>query len=108
MENKEIDIITKTIILQNERIRKWNEFKSNVDTAMTVANILHYKDQFLGVLRYIAACKLIRGYYTPEELQAIQICNNEINECNKALNDVTRKAVEDKIVSTIAEMLSEQ
>ncbi len=63
-----------------------------MDTAMTVANILHYKDQFLGVLRYIAACKLMRGYYIPDELQAIQICNNEINECDKNLDDVTKKS----------------
>ncbi len=106
MENKGAEITAKVIALQDERIRKWDELKSNVETAMTIANILYYKDRFWGILRYIAAYKLMRGYYTPEEMQAIQICTNEINECDKTLNNLTEKAIEDKIVSLIAEMLS--
>ncbi len=107
MKNEDVEIGAKVLALQNDRIRAWNDMKSRAETAMTVCDILYYRSQNMNILRYIAACQLMRGgYCTEEERKAIETCNHEIHECNKALSDCTRKACEDKIASKIAEMLS--
>ncbi len=100
------ECMAKIIALKDERVRRWNDFLSTAEMAKTVINILYYKDKYIGIIKYIVACQLMRGYCTEEEQKVLEICNHEINECDKALKESNRKAFEDKIISMTSEILS--
>lgn len=102
------EMTAKVLALRDERVHYWNDSVSKASTAMTVANIMAFRSQYYTILNYLVAEQLIKGFYTAEAQRVAQICQDEINECDKALSDCVRKVFEDKITSRVTEFLSQK
>lgn len=100
------EIAAKVVVLKDERIRYWNDIVSNTNTVIAVSKIMGIKDQYKAIVRWMVVDQITKGGYTEEDARLGEICRNEIEKCDKALADCICKEITDKVLSKVAEILS--
>lgn len=99
-----VEILSKLLVLQNERVRMWNDIMSKTKTVATANRLMQHKTACESV-----ANQLLRGFINLPESDRNRLlseCINEIDKCNKALNHLGMDAIKDEVISKLAEVIT--
>ncbi|MBE6282809.1 MAG: hypothetical protein E7098_00495 [Mediterranea massiliensis] len=99
-----IEILNKLLVLQNERVRKWNDIMSKTKTVATANWLMQHKTACESI-----ANQLLRGFINLPESDRNRLlseCINEIDKCNKALYHLGMDAIKDEVISKLADSIT--